>query len=217
MEIYSKIKSNYKEGGVTQLLERSINKASYLVFHTNNAYWFRMDLKEKIKNMQVRDGFHVHFNRTGETIQYIKDFGYFYPMEINIGLPEGHLFTSLKHNDKIIGYNKTGYGNVYIQDFKNAFKFPDNIAFAYDTFIDPKYRNQNLGAFLLNSVCENLKGLGYKSVWAHIPPWNIASISMHQKLGFKRQQLISYFWVAGVSWLTKNPVELIQQVENAFC
>lgn len=214
--IYSKIKRNYTNGGMMQVLGRGGIKVSYLLYHTNRAYWFRRDLEEVIGNVSIKDDFDVYFNDPNETIRYIKDYGYFYQMEINVGLPEGHLYTSLKYKGKIIGYNKTGYRRVYVQDFKREFRFPGNVAYTYDTFIELEYRSRNLGAFLLNEVCKSLKEQGFKSIWAHIPSWNNASISMHQKLGFKRHQQISYYWVAGVSWTTRNPVKFIQQIENSF-
>lgn len=199
-----------------RLLERGVARAARIMFYTNNAYWFRMSLEEEVRQICVADDFRASFGDPEETIRYIKDFGYFYPMELDIGLSEGHLFANVKHEDEIVGYNKTGYGKVYIQDFKKAFLFPERVAFTYDTFIDRKYRNRNLGAFLLNEVCKKLRELGYKSLWAHIPPWNHASISMHQKLGFRRLQLISYYRVAGVSWVTENPVKVIHRIEDAF-
>lgn len=213
-EIYSKIKQNYLEGGILQVLNKSIKKMSYLLYHTNNAYWFRKDLRGGIENFDCDRDIYVDFDNPEETIEYIKNYGYYYPMEIMIGLKEGHLYTSLKYKDKIIGYNKTGYSKVYIEDFKKVYQFPDGIAYTYDIFIDPYYRNRGYGLFLLTEVCKHLRHKGFKSIWAHIPPWNKASEAMHQKLGFEKQKMISYFWIAGISFITINPVKFIQHIEK---
>jgi len=213
--IYSKVIQTYMDGGAEQVLKKSLQKIRYLIYHTNNAHWYRLDLRNVTieNNMQYND-ITVDLDNKYETISYIKEYGYYYPMEINIGLVANHLYSSLKYNGKIIGYNKTGYSKVYIEDFKKVYTFPDKVAFTYDTFIDPKYRNRKLGTYLLGEVCKKLKEQGFKSIWAHISPWNIASITMHQRLGFKKYSLIIYYYVLGISWTTYNPVRLIQHFEK---
>lgn len=215
LEIYSKIKQSYTDGGITQVLRKGISKASYLLYHTNNAYWFRMDLQEEIKDSPPDRNISVHFDMPYDTIEYIEKHGCYNPEEISTGLPMGHLYTNLKYRGKIIGYNKTGFNSVYIEDFKRVYQFPKNVAFTYDTYINPEYRNRSYGAFLLSKVCINLKEKGFKSIWAHIPPWNNASESMHRKLGFQHQhKMIAYYWFAGIAWTTCNPVRFIARVEN---
>jgi ribosomal protein S18 acetylase RimI-like enzyme len=215
LEIFSTVKQQYKEGGLIRVLSKGVNKILYLLYHTNNAYWFRMDLRDGIRDLSCNGNISVSFNNPDGTIQYIKDYGYYYPKEIGTGLVAGHLYTSLnRYKGKIIGYNKTGYSNVYIEDFKRVYKFPHNVAYTYDIFVDPNYRNQNYGTFLLGKVCMHLKKRGFKSIWAHIPPWNTSSITMHQKLGFKRHILIRSYWVAGISWASTNPISYIQHIED---
>ncbi len=214
LRIYSKIKQSYRDGGITQIVKKSIRKASYLLYHANNAYWFRMDLQGEVKSFTSDGNVSVYFNTPHDTIEYIKKHGCYYPEEISTGLTMGHMYTNLKYRGKIIGYNKTGFNSIYIEDFKKQYLFPQNVAFTYDTYIDPEYRNRNYGAFLLNRVCNNLKQKGFKAIWAHIPPWNKASESMHRKLGFQRQKMIAYYWVAGIAWTTCNPVRFIARVEN---
>ncbi|MBI5055390.1 MAG: GNAT family N-acetyltransferase [Nitrospirae bacterium] len=209
-----KFKKNYAEGGTTQVFRRGLNKSFYFLYHTNRAYWYKADLSKEKKEIIVDENIHVDFDNKEKTIQYIRDYGYYYPMELITGLQEGHLFTGLRHKDKIIGYNKTGYSFVYIEDYKRIYRLPERIAFTYDIFISPEYRGRNYGAFLLGSICNYLRHKGYKSIWAHIPPWNKASESMHGKLGFKRQEMIAYYHIAGISWTTKDPGKLIQQVDG---
>jgi len=214
LKIYSKIKKNYTDGGIAQVLRRGTSKALYLLYHTNNAYWFRMNLQEEIESSPPDGHVSVDLDSPEETIRYIQTHGYYYPEEINTGTRMGHLYASLKYNGRIIGYNKTGFRDVYIEDFKKVYRFPDGIAFTYDTYVDPEYRNRNYGAFLLGRVCSHLKEKGFRSIWAHIPPWNKASESMHRKLGFRKYEFIAYHWIAGIAWTTTDPVELIRRTED---
>lgn len=212
--ILYKIKRNYEEGGLLQVFERAAKKASYLLYHTNNAYWFRMDLNRGIREFPTDVTISINLDSPTDTIEYIRKHGYYYPEEINVGLGAGHIFASLKLDGKTIGYNKTGFGKIYIADFKRVYEFPPAVAFTYDTYIDRKFRNRNYGALLLSGVCRLLKQKGFRSIWAHIPPWNTASEAMHRKLGFERQKRISYYWVAGIAWTTDDPVRFIELVES---
>ncbi len=215
-EIYSKIKKNYKDGGIAQVFKKGIKKIVYFLYHTNNAYWLKFDLRDKIINYPYEEDIVVNLDERKETIQYIKEYGYYHPMEIKTGLSEEHLYSNIKYKGKIIGYNKTGFSKVYIQDFKDVYQFPQNIAYTYDTYIDPEYRKRYYGTILLSEVCRYLKLKGFKSVWGHVPPWNKASIALHKKLGFKQHQLISYYWIAGISWTTSNPVKFIRRIEKFY-
>lgn len=215
LHLLNKIERNYKAGGLKQVFIRGIKKIQYLIFHSNHAYWYRNDLNNLYtpKN-RVNEDISVDFDQPHETIEYIKNFGYFYHKEIEIGLKEGHMYTSLKLHNRTIGYNKTGFNNVYIEDFKKVYRFPPGVAFTYDTYIDPNYRNKGYGAYLLYNVCTYLKSKGFRSIWAHIPPWNKASIVMHEKTGFQKKEYIAYFWVIGFDWNTIDPVELIKSFES---
>jgi ribosomal protein S18 acetylase RimI-like enzyme len=214
MEICEKLRENYRHGGLSEVLKRSVSKISYLLYHSNNAYWFRLNLGNELKEFPSEEGISVHDDNPDETIQYIRDHGYYYPMEITTGIREKHLYTNLKSRSQIIGYNKTGFSRVYITDFGREYLFPEDTAFTYDTYVHPEYRNRNYGAFLLNNVCRQVKKMGYKSIWGHIPPWNTASVAMHQKVGFVKQRRINYYWVAGISWMNRDPIELIRRVED---
>jgi len=214
LKLYSKIKNNYNEGGISNVLRAGIRKVSYTFYHTNNAFWFRMDLRDKIKDIDHDGNISLNIDDRDNSIEYIKNYGHYYPEEINVGLYANHLYSNIMYNNKIIGYNKTGFSDLYIQDFKQIYKFNKNIAFTYDTFIDTAYRNRNYGSCLLRSVCNYLKQKGFKSIWAHIPPWNKASEAMHKKIGFKKYTTISYYSVAGVSWMSKDPLKYIQYIEN---
>ena len=213
-ESYSKIRKYYVEGGSAEVLRRLKGKLSYLVYHTNDAYWFRMDLRGEIAHLPVDEGIVVDFDNPDQTIRYIREHGYFYPREIETGLSVGHLFSSLKYEGETIGYNKTGYLRVYIQDFRREYQFPDEVAFSLDTFIESTYRGRKFGGFLLSEVTRKLKSRGFRSIWGHIPPWNSASVNMLQKLGWSRQKRIAYYWVLGVSWITTDPVRYIKQIEK---
>jgi ribosomal protein S18 acetylase RimI-like enzyme len=212
--IGSKIARNYHSGGLLQVVRAGISRITRFVFNTNNAYWFRMDLTKEISAAPLHDDVTVRCNEPEITTEYIRQFGYYYPEEIDVGISTGHLFSNLRYQGNIIGYNTTGYINVYIQDFKQVYAFPRNVAFTYHIFIDPKYRNRNLGFFLLAEICRVLKNRGYVSMWAHIPPWNKPSIAMHTKLGFQQQGMIRFYSLFGLSWTTKEPIKFIRYVEE---
>ncbi len=212
--LLSKIRKNYESGGLAQVARSAYRRIARFLFTSSNAYWFRLDLRKEIKALSREKQISFHCDDQDETTEYIKQHGYYYPEEIRIGRAEGHLFSNLKYNGNIIGYNTTGYGEVYIQDFKKTYKFPKSIAFAYHIFIDPEYRNRQLGAFLFTEVSKVLKSRGFVSVWAHIPPWNKASIAMHEKLRFEKHGVIRYYSIAGISWTSTDPVSFIAEVEE---
>lgn len=212
--IGSKIARHYHSGGLLQVVRAGISRITHFVFSTNNAYWFRMDLTREIPAAPIHDDVTVQCNEPEITIEYIRQFGYYYSEEIDVGISTKHLFSNLRYQGNIIGYNTTGYTNVYIQDFKRVYAFPKDVAFAYHTFIDPKFRNRNLGFFLLGEICRVLKNRNYISIWAHIPPWNKPSIAMHTKLGFQQHGMIRYYSLCGFSWTMKDPVEFIRRVEG---
>jgi len=196
------------------VFRKGIQKTSNFLYHTNDAYWYRADLNDQEEIIFNNEDISVDFSDQDKTIRFIEEHGYYYPREMEIGLIEGHLFTSIKSKDKIIGYNKTGFKSVYIDDFKRIYQFPLNVAFTYDTYIAPEFRGHGYGLMLLYRVCSYLRNKRFKAMWGHIPPWNKASEVMHRKLGFQRYQMISYHSIAGLSWTSCNPVKLIQRVEN---
>lgn len=214
--IINKISYNYKEGGISQVIKRGIKKIGYQIFHTNSAWWYRNNLSSfKIPAQIFTDkSLSIDFINTSETIKFIRNFGYFYEDEIIVGAKEGHYFTSLKLNDRIIGYNKTGFNRVYIEDFKDIFNFPANVAFTYDTFILPEYRNKGYASFLLANVLLRLKENGFKSIWAHIPAWNVSSERVHTKLGFKKICFVRYFHLLFFDYLSTNIFKKIEFIEK---
>ena len=211
-----KISYNYKEGGTSQVLKKGIKKLGYKIFHTNSAWWYRNNLSsfKQPAQMVADKSLSIDFINTSETIKFIRNFGYFYEDEIIVGAKEGHYFTSLKLNDRTIGYNKTGFNRVYIEDFKDIFNFPANVAFTYDTFILPEYRNKGYASFLLANVLSRLKENGFKSIWAHIPAWNKASEKMHGRLGFQRVRFVRYYNILGLSFLSTNIFKHIYITES---
>jgi ribosomal protein S18 acetylase RimI-like enzyme len=216
LEIYSKVRLSYVQGGITQVIRRIIKKITYFFYHSNNAFWYRLDLRSEFVEFHNNVNAYVEFNNFNQTVQYIKEYGYYYPSEIKTGVIEGHIYPSIKIRNSIIGYSKIGFSKVYIEDFKRTYQFPENVAYIYDSYIAPEWRGKKFGAFLIYQVCIYLRQRGCISVWAHIPPWNKASLATFEKIGFKRQKLISYYWVGGLFWTTKNPIKLVYLVERFF-
>jgi len=171
------------------------------IFTTNNAIWFEKRLKEKNKEFKTEIPVKFDINSTKKTIEWLKKqklSWVVYQKEIDAAIKYNHYWASISNNGEIIGCIKIGFGNIYIFDYDKIIKFPDKMAFVYDTFVLDEYRNKGIAKYLISQTIKLLKSKGYERVGCHIPPWNKASISAFEKNGFKKVSYIRYFRILSV-------------------
>lgn len=179
------------------------SKKSFLssIFTTNSAIWFEKDLSEKIEDFQAKIPVEIDTGSTNQTIEWLKKLNLswvVYPKEITTALKYKHCWPSVSNNTKTIGCIKIGFGCIYIADYDKVIKFPDKMAFIYDTYVSNEYRGKNVARYLISQSIKYLKSQGYTKLGCHIPPWNKASINAFEKNGFKKVNYIRYLRIFGI-------------------
>ena len=180
------------------------------IFTTNSAIWFEKDLTEELADYQAKLPVEIDITSTSQTIEWLKSQNQswvVHPKEIAAALEYNHCWPSVRTNGKIIGSIKIGFGNVYIADYNRVIEFPERMAFFYDIFILQEYRRKDVAKHFTTQALKFLKAQGYTKVGLHAPPWNKASISVCEKMGFKKVSYIRYFRIFGVSIRIVKPTK----------
>ena len=110
-------------------------------------------------------------------------------------------------NGKKVGCIKIGFKNVYISDYDKIIKLPNKMAFIYDTYVLEDQRKKGVAKYLITHAIKFLKAHKYTKVRCHIPPWNKASISAYEKIGFRKISYIRYFKIFGIPIRKVKPVK----------
>jgi len=212
-----KMKNIYKNQGLKILLKQVIKKMLSPIFITNSAIWFERDLTEEIADYQPE--FPVEFETTSikQTIKWLKSQKQSWLVnqkEITTAYKYNHCWPYVRSNGKIIGCIKIGFDNVFIVDYKRVIKFPEKMAFIYDTYVLEEQRGKDVGKYLIVQAIKFLKSQGYNKVRCHIPPWNKISINAYEKMGFKKISYIRFFRIFGVPIRKVNPVKKISYIEE---
>lgn len=179
-----------------------ISRILKFIFTTNNAIWFEKDLTEELVDFQLKPPIEVDLNSISKTIEWLKNQNQswvVHPREIAAAIEFHHFWPSIRINGKIIGCIKIGFGNVFIVDYNRIIKFPEKMAFIYDTYVLEEQRKKGIAKYLITQSIKFLKVKGYTKVRCHIPPWNKASIRVYEKIGFKKISYIMYLRIFGVS------------------
>jgi len=201
---FNKFKKTYKNHDSKKQLLHKAGRILRFIFATNSAIWFEKDLSEKSPSYKANFPIEINTTSTSETIKWLKSLDEDWvirPQEIPVAIKFGHCWISARTNRKIIGCIKIGFRNVYIADYNKVIKFPDKMAFIYDTYVLPEYRKKGVGKYLITQAINFLKTRGYTRVGCHIPPWNKASICAYEKTGFKKINYIRYFRFFGIPLL----------------
>jgi len=196
MKIARRIGEVYQEVGFWMTLIRALRKISRYIFTTNSAYWLERDLAEPIPDIDPVIPVKLTLFSKDETIAWFKEqkeSWIYNPPEIACGLKEGHYFPNLKHEGRIIGYAKIGVGKVYIDDYKQEIQMAPRSTMCYDYYILPEYRGRFLSVYLIGEILKIGKIHGYNKALCHIPPWNITSVRIAEKLGFKKYKYVRHF------------------------
>ena len=196
------MKKTYKFQKLKKPPIQALSRILKFIFTTNNAIWFEKDLNEELKDFQLRSPIEINLNSTNKTIEWLKNQNQswvVHPKEIATALKYHHYWPYVCINGKIIGCIKIGFGNVFIVDYNKLIKFPEKIAFIYDTYLLEEYRGKGMAKYLITQSIKFLKLKGFTKVSCHIPPWNKASIRVYEKIGFRKISYIRYLRIFGVS------------------
>jgi ribosomal protein S18 acetylase RimI-like enzyme len=189
---------------------RVMGRILRFIFTTNSAIWFEKDLTEELADYQAKLPVEIDLTSISETIEWLKSqkqSWVVHPQEIATALEYNHCWPSIRTSGKIIGCIKIGFRNVYIVDYNRVIELPERMAFIYDTYVLQEQRGKGVAKHLITQAIKFLKAQGYTKVRCHIPPWNKASISAYEKIGFKKFSYIRYFRIFGVSIRKANPAE----------
>lgn len=207
-----KMKNIYKNQGLMILLKQMMKKMLGLIIITNSAIWFERDLTEELVDYQPKLPVEFESTSLNKTIKWLKNqkqSGLIYQKEITTASLYNHCWPYVISNGKIIGCIKIGFDSVFIVDYKRIMKFPDKMAFIYDTYVSEEQRGKGVGKYLIVQALKFLKSQGYKKVRCHIPPWNKISISAYEKMGFKKICYIRFFRIFGIPIQKVKPAEKI--------
>ena len=208
----TKLKRLYKERGVGGVLSCSLSRLSRAIFETNDAIWFLKELGAEAEEIKPNLPITVTYERFQETLDWIRMQNEPWMLrqeEMSVALSEGHYWLNSKYNETVMGYIKIGFRNVYINDYRKIIRFPDSVAFIYDTFIHPEYRGRRAASYLVNESFKFLSSKGFTKILCHIPSWNRTSIAVYSGLGFREVTTVRCVRFLGISFLNHNPAKLV--------
>ncbi len=199
--------------GWISLLKRAAKKAYSLVFRTNNAVWYRLDLESAPAPRETGD-VKVVFSSGGEIIRWIREKSAEYPWiyienELDTAVRENHIFPCATVGGVIAGYVKIGFGRVYVNDFNREISIPPKDAMIYDTFVLPEYRGRHVALTLVNGASDYLRSRGYERLWCHIPEWNVASSTLYRRAGFREIKRIRFVKLMSFGFFNLDPEKML--------
>lgn len=210
----SKAQDTFKNRGFFPLLSIILNKLLSYAFYTNSSIWLIKDLNDVSQRFNGFINYEINFNDLNTITEWMKEknteYSWMYSeKEISVAREYGHLIPFLKHNNEIIGYTKVALGKVYIRDYNSLFSLAPNKAMFYDTTFLPDYRGKKLPRYLKNEIFSYLKNRKIDYIYAHIEPWNIASIKSNEGVSFKAVWLNRYIRIFWFKYHSNNPSKLL--------
>src|SRR3990172_1308508 len=210
---YIWIKTNriIKRKGPLFLFNRLYKKIKMLTFRTTCSIWFEKSLDEPVEFVSPGIDITTNFlvSDKSRLIDWLTKYHITFPWiyiskEIDAAKSDNHIFVTLLHQEKIIGYIKVGIQHVYIHDFDRVVSFPPTSAFIYDTFILPDYRGKHLALYGIAKTIDYLREGKFKKLWCHIEKWNQASLRTFQNAGFKEKGYIRFSRLFGLPFFIRD-------------
>jgi len=205
-----KVRRVRKTEGIAGVARHALCKIRSILFEWNSAFWYERDVRKPCDEALI-PGLQVTFDGTESTLNWIVNLGQEYmvhPDEVAVAQTERHLFGAARAHGEMVGYVKVGFGRVFVQDFGKAVRFPNDVAFIYDTFVLPSKRGQGIAGGMIRAAVQELQQRGFVGIRCHIPRWNRASMHAFEKCGFKRRKHIQYTRIFGVRLFSFNPEKL---------
>ena len=214
VDYLSKAQDTFINRGLLHLLYRILNKLKSEAFDSNSSIWLVKDLNDVSQRLNGFSDYKINFNDLYIISEWIKknnvEYDHMYcEKEISVAKEYGHVIPFLKHNNKIIGYTKVALNKVYIRDYGSLYSLAPNKAMFYDTTLLVEYRGKKLPRYLNNEIFSYLKDKNVDYIYAHIEPWNIASIKSFKGVGFKAMCLNKYIRVFCFKYHSNDPRKLL--------
>jgi ribosomal protein S18 acetylase RimI-like enzyme len=209
--IVQQIGKTYHKNGINGVMKKGLAKGWRYLFRTNNAVWYEKIIDSNNEEVHPEIPVTVHCSDFEETLIWIQAQEQPWmlpPKEKDIALKEKHYWVNAQCDKHIIGYVKVGIGHVYINDFEQIIKFPESVAYIYDSFVLPSYRRKKVASYLINETIIFLRKEGFSKILCHIPAWNIASANAYSRLGFEGVKTIRFVKLFGFKIITSNPALL---------
>lgn len=190
--MFKKLFDTYKEAGFFGIFKKSIDFLKGNIYF-KKFYWHETSLSISIENIvpRVKEKVDFMFDNKDETILWINKNiynGHPYKNEVfenKIAYENNHFISSLKISGKIVGFIKTGVGEVYIKSFKKVSNLKKNTAIILAAYIVPQFRSLGLSKFMYSEVLKELRKRGFKKVYAQIRSNNIASLKVFAGINTK--------------------------------
>ena len=202
------------------LILKIFRKFKNYIYSCNSAIWYEKKTDNSIKHVVSDIEIKVDF-RNSNIIPWLKEhhptYSWLYILkEIECAEKYDHIYATFVYEEEIIGYIKIGIKNVYVADFDEIVTVPSGVAYIYDTFVLPAYRKKNIIPHAFNTILSFLRGRGINEIFCHIPAWNIASIRLYKKLGFKEVAFILFGRIFWLKFLIRDRNKVCFKVRTLF-
>lgn len=203
------LRRQFKDVGYWLLVLRLLQKIGDRLFKQHTSIWLEKDLNDGMRAETDKSDLDICDN-FDEIVVWMKVINNEYPWiynqkEISLAKLNGHMIIYGKINGEIVGYTKVALNKIYIRDYDSVFEIAKNKAMFYDTTVLPEYRGKKVPYLIKIRLFEILKNKGIDKIYAHIEPWNIASIKSNQRVGFYKIFINKYTYFLGWKHYTRNP------------
>ena len=211
VNFFDKVKEEFHQNGISGVLGKAWHKTRRFMFYSTCSVWFERELHEPVlvftPDLELETDFLVQDK--SEIFEWLENNKTTFPWifsekEIDSAQTNNHPFFAIKHRNHLIGYLKIGVGPTYIHDFDKTVRFEPRTAFIYDTLILPEYRKMNLAVFSINETARYFKEQDFNRILCHIDEWNISSIKVYEKAGFKALGSIRFIRMTWFSLFLRN-------------
>jgi RimJ/RimL family protein N-acetyltransferase len=195
-------------------MSRILKKIQSIAYKTNDSIWFVREGNEKIERLTGPRDYEVCFDGFEEIVEWLKKNNAIYPWmysekEISTARRHGHIIPFLRVKNDIVCYTKVALNKVYIRDYDTVFPLAPNKAMFYDTTVLAQFRGKRLPQCLKNEIFIFLKKRGIDQIFAHIEPWNVASIKSNERMGFKEIGSNRFVRIFALKFHSNNPKMLL--------
>jgi phenylacetate-CoA ligase len=212
-KVYKKIVNTYENEGLAvafKKIKRFLVHNIWVRKYFWNMKYFLSSTVHSLSKLSVV----VDFNSRDEVTEWarINIYDGNYSAEDSLSLKiannNNHLFPCARLKGEIIGFVKVGFNKVYIKNFKKSFTFDQRIAFVYEMYIDPKYRNHGVNSCLQSEIMIHLKNEGFQIVANHVRSNNAAALHVVNKCGFQKIGTSWQFRFFGLNIFNSAPHQL---------
>jgi ribosomal protein S18 acetylase RimI-like enzyme len=202
--------------GLGALCRRAAAKVSQFLWQSNSADWYCVGLPSEPPGLAQRpaENLEISLDCTEAAIEWMRllkqQFGFAYvEEEVAAARQHGHVYALARLDGQRAGYIKLGLEKAYVGDLGRKMLLPADAGFVYDTFVHPDYRGRHLAPHLVAKAMECAALRGCRSLWCHIPRWNIQSIRSFARCGFQRRGYIVNFRLVRWRFSTRSPEKLM--------